>query len=189
MEMAHVAAKRSLCSRDQVGAVIVSDDQVVISTGRNGPPRFYPHDEQPCTEWCDRARNAKYLSIDYAKVPPQVQLEVINGEIYDHGRVLDPKHYKTFGIIEVDSPSPRYDDCPSLHAEANALLSAERSERLGGTIYVTSAICFGCAKLIANSGLVSVVMPAFTYEQATARGWSKTEEFFMLLSINVTVLD
>lgn len=157
MEMAHVAAKRSLCARDQVGAVIVSDDQVVISTGRNGPPRFYPHDEQPCTEWCDRSSSAKAQ--------------------------------RAMGIMGVPTLALDYGDCPSLHAEANALLSAERSARLGGTIYVTSTVCFGCAKLIANSGLVSIVMPIFTHEQATARDWFMTEEFLMLLSINIIVLE
>src|SRR5690606_28313047 len=51
-----------------------------------------------------------------------------------------------------------YTDCPSLHAEANALSVCDRSLREGGTIYVTSPICYGCAKLIANSGLKRVVM-------------------------------
>lgn len=51
-----------------------------------------------------------------------------------------------------------YDDCPSLHAEANALMRSDHSARVGGSIYVTSHVCFGCAKLIANSGLVRVVV-------------------------------
>lgn len=56
--------------------------------------------------------------------------------------------------------SPDYSDCPSLHAEANALLCSDRSAREGGTIYVTSGVCYGCAKLIANSGLATVVIDA-----------------------------
>ncbi len=51
-----------------------------------------------------------------------------------------------------------YRTCPSLHAEANALLQANRSEIEGGTIYVSSAVCADCAKLIANSGLMDVEM-------------------------------
>lgn len=50
-----------------------------------------------------------------------------------------------------------YDDCPSIHAEANALLFCDRREREGGTIYVTTNTCFTCAKLVANSGLTRVV--------------------------------
>lgn len=51
-----------------------------------------------------------------------------------------------------------YTDCPSLHAEANALSVCDRSLRERGTLYVTSPICFNCAKLIANSGLLRVVV-------------------------------
>jgi dCMP deaminase len=53
-----------------------------------------------------------------------------------------------------------YDDCPSLHAEANALSVCDRSLREGGTIYVTTHVCIGCGKLIANSGLKHLVIPA-----------------------------
>lgn len=62
-----------------------------------------------------------------------------------------------------------YSTCPSLHAEANALMVGERSVREGGTIYVTSHVCFTCAKLIANSGLARVVVePHF---RAAHRPW------------------
>lgn len=50
-----------------------------------------------------------------------------------------------------------YDGCPSIHAEANALLYVDRSAVEGGTIYVTAAPCMQCAKLISNSGLAKVV--------------------------------
>jgi deoxycytidylate deaminase len=53
---------------------------------------------------------------------------------------------------------PDYSDCPALHAEANALSVCERSVREGGTIYITSNVCWNCAKLIANSGLKRVVV-------------------------------
>jgi len=51
-----------------------------------------------------------------------------------------------------------YEDCPSLHAEINALSVCDRSMREGGIIYVTGVICFTCAKAVANSGLTAVVM-------------------------------
>lgn len=63
----------------------------------------------------------------------------------------------------IQGPQPTtlvsYEDCPSLHAEANALMVCDRRDRLGGTIYTTSDICWSCAKLIANSGLARVVVP------------------------------
>lgn len=51
-----------------------------------------------------------------------------------------------------------YGNCISIHAEANALLFCDRKDREGGTIYVTCACCWDCAKLVANSGLARVVM-------------------------------
>ena len=50
-----------------------------------------------------------------------------------------------------------YDQCPSIHAEANALLYVDRSSVEGGSIYITSPPCTQCAKLITNSGLSRVV--------------------------------
>ncbi len=62
--------------------------------------------------------------------------------------------------------SPEYANCRSIHAEANALLRADWTEIQGGTIYVSSASCVNCAKLVANSGLrrlVHVVRPEDHY--------------------------
>jgi dCMP deaminase len=52
------------------------------------------------------------------------------------------------------------DRCVSVHAEANALLSADRSSWTGGTMYTTKHPCLECAKLIANSGLSRLVVTA-----------------------------
>lgn len=48
--------------------------------------------------------------------------------------------------------------CPSIHAEANALLYAARQEVEGATMYVTHAPCADCAKLISNSGLARLII-------------------------------
>lgn len=48
--------------------------------------------------------------------------------------------------------------CPSIHAEANALLYVSRSQAEGATMYVTHAPCADCAKLISNSGVARVVI-------------------------------
>lgn len=50
-----------------------------------------------------------------------------------------------------------YANCTSVHAEANALLFADREQYQRGTIYITNPACWDCAKLIANSGLDIVV--------------------------------
>ena len=64
----------------------------------------------------------------------------------------------------------RYELCRSVHAEANAIISAARSECIGGTIYIVGLDaatgqyienikpCFMCAKMIINAGLKKIVM-------------------------------
>lgn len=112
LEVARVVAKRSLCERDKVGAVIVSSTQRIVATGYNGPPAGFPHNNLPCQTWCTRR----------------------SGDDTD------------------------YLNCPALHAESNALSVCDRMVREGGTIYISSDVCYGCAKLVANSGLTRVVV-------------------------------
>lgn len=84
--------------------------------------------------------------------------------------------------------SVEYTDCPSLHAEANALMRGDRSAREGGTIYITSGVCWGCAKLIANSGLALVVIDAVTLIPPNAhkhRHADKSYEFLERCGITV----
>lgn len=66
-----------------------------------------------------------------------------------------------------------YSDCPALHAEANALMAADRSAWQGGTIYIMGDPCFGCAKLIANSGLSNVVVRSDGGEHRDPQGTYK----------------
>jgi dCMP deaminase len=51
-----------------------------------------------------------------------------------------------------------YDACPSVHSETNAIAHVDRTRIAGGTLYVSSSCCMTCAKLVANSGVVRVVM-------------------------------
>lgn len=64
----------------------------------------------------------------------------------------------------------RYELCRSVHAEANAIISAARRDMLGGTLYLvgrdakTNALledtmpCSMCKRLIINAGLAEVVL-------------------------------
>ena len=54
--------------------------------------------------------------------------------------------------------TPSYDNCMTVHAEANALLYADRRLYEGGTLYVTSMLCWDCSKMVANSGIGRVVV-------------------------------
>lgn len=63
----------------------------------------------------------------------------------------------------------RYELCRSVHAEANAIISASRRDMIGGTLYLvgreasngalTDAVpCSMCKRIIINSGIKEVVM-------------------------------
>lgn len=50
-----------------------------------------------------------------------------------------------------------YSTCEATHAEASALVRADRSQLKGGTIYITGACCINCARLISHTELNRVV--------------------------------
>lgn len=136
LDVADAIAKRSACTRAQVGAAVVSASNVLVATGYNGPPAElktgFKVGGRVVEATCE-------LSCQRAKLP--------SSEV-----------------------SPCYDDCIAIHAEANALLFCDRASREGGTVYVTQQICYGCAKLVANSGLRRAV-----YRVSVATGFRNPE--------------
>ena len=56
MRVAATIGERSVCSRDQVGAVIVSKDNRIIDSGYNGPPRGMYRVGGNCASWCPRVQ-------------------------------------------------------------------------------------------------------------------------------------
>ena len=143
MDVADTIAKRSRCSRAQIGAVLVSANQRIASTGYNGPAATLDV-EGDCIDWCPRAQ----------------------------------------GIVPLDN---LYDTCPSIHAEANALLYVDRSRIEGGTIYITDVACLQCAKLVSNSGVAKVVMRIGS--KAAHRKPEATIEYLKNCNIDVTILE
>ena len=77
-----------------------------------------------------------------------------------------------------------YEHCIAIHAEANALLFSSPEQREGASLYCTGAPCFGCAKLIANSGVSEVVAAGNRYE-----GWESVRDFLRGSGVRVRVLD
>jgi dCMP deaminase len=77
-----------------------------------------------------------------------------------------------------------YERCIAIHAEANALLFSSPEERDGASLYCTGAPCFGCAKLIANSGIGEVVASGGRYE-----GWGEVRDFLRRSGVRVRLLD
>jgi len=79
---------------------------------------------------------------------------------------------------------PTYDDCHATHSETNAVIRADPQELKGSTVYITSSMCKGCAKVVANSGVVRVVH-LVDDEVYWYRNSSTTEEFLAQCGIEV----
>ena len=79
----------------------------------------------------------------------------------------------------------RYELCRSVHAEANAIISASRRDMIGTTLYLVgrnaktgellsdTTPCSMCRRLIINAGIVKVVerIGADEYETVNVRDW------------------
>jgi dCMP deaminase len=101
-------ASRSACMKRRVGALIVSGERNLLSTGYNGQPRG--------------VENCPGASCD--------------------------------GMVHRGTPDGR---CPTVHAEANAILHAGDRVRLAATLYCTTEPCFECALLIKQTPVTRVV--------------------------------
>ncbi|MDL2273736.1 cytidine deaminase [Oscillospiraceae bacterium OttesenSCG-928-G22] len=86
----------------------------------------------------------------------------------------------------LDIPSgERYELCRSVHAEANAIISASRDQMLGATLYLAcrdaktgelvsgTSSCAMCRRLIINAGIVRVLVRETrdTYSVINVRDW------------------
>jgi len=101
---------------------------------------------------------------------------VNNDEIISTGYVGAPRGRKNCSDLgkcmrqELNIPrGERYEVCRSVHAEANAIISAPRSEMIGATLYLcgkemdgsyikNSNSCSMCKRMIINSGIKTVII-------------------------------
>ena len=135
MDVADRTSKLSSAIRRQVGAVIVKDNRI-LSYGYNGMP----------TGWDNTCEYKEYMNAAKAGFMPQEDiLEKFPYEEYDP-TVGGNRRYRLVTKDEV------------LHAESNAVAkvsgSTESSE--DATLFVTTAPCIHCAKMIFQSGIKNV---------------------------------
>lgn len=83
------------------------------------------------------------------------------------------------------APDPHYDDCHAAHAESNAIARADFTQMPGSTVYVTTSMCKGCAKIVANSGVTRVIFRFVDDGSDAYRSPSVTEEFLKACGLEV----
>ena len=135
MDIADLTSKLSSAIRLNVGAVIVKGNKI-LGTGYNGMP----------TGWTNECENKEYMNAAKAGfMPAEDILEKFPFEEYDP-EVGANRRYRLVTKDEV------------LHAESNAVAkvsgSTESSE--DATLFVTTAPCIHCAKMIFQSGIKNV---------------------------------
>ena len=84
----------------------------------------------------------------------------------------------------------RYELCRSVHAEANAIISAARRDMVGGTLYLVgrnaqtgellhdATSCAMCRRMVINAGLYNVVIrtPASDFSVVDVQDWVELED-------------
>ncbi len=135
-------SKQSSCLSRQIGAILVKDN-IIISTGYNGPPRGVPHcGMERCRDDKNLLNTARTIgktstnSPDWSNTCPRKLLG------YESGKGLD--------FI-----------CPAVHAETNCLASAARvgATTKDTTLYMNCIIpCKSCLGLLINAGVKEIVI-------------------------------
>jgi len=148
MGVALLAAKRSKDPNTQVGACIVSQDNIILSTGYNGFPKGCSDDEYP---WDRDGDDTKYPFVVHAELNAILNS---NGKSLKGAKIyvaLFPcnecaKAIIQSGIGEVIYLSDKYADSPSTLASKRMLDSAHIPYRRLHTELQTIALDFQIAK-------------------------------------------
>jgi dCMP deaminase len=132
MDWARRAAELSHAKRRHVGAVIVKDD-TVISYGYNGMPAGWDNNCEDKEFWNPQFEDLHYDELEAAY--PFIETSDEDGAYIGRYRL------KTKPEV--------------LHAESNAIAKLAKSHNsgVGADLFVTTAPCIECAKLIYQSGI------------------------------------
>lgn len=147
MGIAYSAALMSHCYKRQVGAIILDENNDVISIGYNqNPPPL-----KPCYEEFGRCHREIYIQDLMAKFKACPLCEKkLEGLFFPYECPHCEKNvYREF---VKDKAMSR---CTALHAEEQAIINARRNLK-GCTMYVTTFPCFTCAQKILDVGIKTI---------------------------------
>jgi len=142
-EIASVVAKNSKCLSRQVGAILVSGKNVLVS-GYNGPPAGVPH----CGERYENDNNLMN------------ELDRKGIKKYDYTIQFCPR--QTLGYKSGEG----LEWCIAGHAERNVLITAAKHgiSTNGLSMYLTCAVpCSPCLVEIINAGIKEVIVTGIKY--------------------------
>lgn len=135
MDTARRFAELSPAIRRKVGAIVVKDDRI-ISIGYNGMP----------VGWDNECEYKEYLNAAKAGFMNDAEIQ----DKFPHEEyVQEYQALRRYRLVTKDEV---------LHAESNAIAKLAKSNEsgLGADLFVTTAPCIHCAKLIHQSGIQRV---------------------------------
>lgn len=143
MNMAIAMSNLSYAIKKQVGCIVVSKDDQVISQGFNGMPIGMPN-------ICEEIYNINTGEHTTLETAESYHDKKKQEEILVQYRNINKGMMPGFRLITKDI---------TLHAESNAItkLAKYNSSAKGGTVYVTLSPCIHCAKLLVQSEVSRVV--------------------------------
>jgi deoxycytidylate deaminase len=157
MFLAYAASLRSADLSRQVGAVVMSESEEIISTGANDVPRFGGGLYWPdAVDQRDHKRgfdsNAKYRDEMILKIMKALEI-MKNGETQEEALNRGREILQDTGLFDITEFGR------AVHAEMEAILSCARvgASPRNGTLFCTTFPCHNCAKHIVACGIRRVV--------------------------------
>jgi len=157
MSAAYSASLQSACLSRQVGAAIVDDKGVIISTGRNDVPEFggglYSFESQPNDYRCIQKGMKCYNDLYKERLRKEIE-DVLTEKEIPNAIVLSEvilSNTKARDLIEYSR---------AIHAEMDAIITLARKDSAstaGKVIYCTTYPCHNCARHIVAAGIVRVI--------------------------------
>lgn len=149
MNQAYNTSLRSRCLRRQVGAVIVKDEEYVVSSGHN----HVPAKDSECRDrhgGCYRKKRKAELQGRLLYCP------VCKARVSVSKMKCEKGHRITLDLDDIR----QLDLCMASHAEESAILQTARlgtTALQGAMLFTTTFPCLLCAKIIAETGIDRVV--------------------------------
>lgn len=155
MNEAYSVSFQSDCLKRQVGAVVTTPNNEVISVGYNAAPRK----STPCVGECYREHRKRRIFNDMnIHFCPMCNTQLNRANLQNY---TCPNNVCQIDFLKLFFPGKELDYCKSIHAEEKAILDVPNTGKgvtlQNCTIYSTTFPCNLCAKKIAEVGIKKVV--------------------------------
>jgi len=149
MRQAVLISERSTCTRLQVGVVLVSTENKLLSSGYNGVPKGMMH----CKEYFYEYFTKEVIDAQYKTTLTEKE------KLYDlcstHTLIANirERYFNWLNSEDFRKIHREFSMRNEIHAEQNALAGVSIEQMRGGKMYSTLSPCENCAKMVVASGI------------------------------------